>query len=646
MQRYLFQKNKKSTQYEGKSIVLFFADATAIDIRIEIVHIESMRRYLFGVFLTLLLSLAVTSSASAQALSQRWMCLDAHYCSDSSAGCAGVGNRWHRAKLTSKEGAEALPNADTYVVECFTVNNEVLCTTGSEAADTKVFGANNMPKLNSAINYRFEGMFKADGQTVAPNPTKADATGKIAPVEWQSFSKYTARKFLAVNFFSGENAQPGSAGGQQQGTLEFEVAKSDCVAINWDPFGRVFDAQTLEPIKGAVVTLMMKNGSSYKAATNADFGGFSAITNPQTTKGDGLFEFVVPDNTYKLQVSAPGYTFPLTSLSSLNSGYSRIYKDIYPAQTGEDIVQKGKIQHRDIPLVATGANQDNPVELIEYFTTLDKVTGEYVIEGRVSHPFAKVNVWTDKEGYGTAANPHFRVAATAKADVDGKFQVRVDQSAFEQGEVVSNLEVVKQPLTTGSMSWIDRLMGLFVKDANAQDSRANAAIQPIPNYLEGVAYDRNNNPIPNAQVSVYVQGSQVPYHSVVADETGKFVISSEYWPFMPYSLEYTSANGTTTEVSTSTYMEQNAEYHKANNVDSNILKLKNGTVVRETPGEDVGMKKGDANTNMMKSSPQYAFIVTIMLIIMLIVIAVILVLFVKNKNKGKTMVPPSGDNMS
>lgn len=625
---------------------LFLTDATALDNMLEIVHIESMRRYLFGVFLTLLLSLAVTSSASAQALSQRWMCLDAHYCSDDSAGCAGVGNRWHRARLTTKEGAEALPNSDTYVVECFTVNNQVLCTTGNEAGDTKVFGASNLTKLNSAINYQFEGMFKSDGQTAAPNPTKADATGKIGSVEWQSFSKYTARKFLAVNFFSGENAQPGSAGGQQQGTLEFEVAKSDCVAINWDPFGRVFDAQTLEPIKGAVVTLMMKNGSSYKTATNADFGGFSAITNPQNTKADGLFEFVVPDNTYKLQVSAPGYTFPLTSLSSLNSGYSRIYKDIYPAQTGEDIVQKGKIQHRDIPLVATGAHQDNPVELVEYFTTLDKVTGEYVVEGRVSHPFAKVNVWTDKEGYGTAANPHFRIAATAKADVEGKFQVRVDQSAFEQGETVSQIEVVKQPLTTGSMSWIDRIMGIFVKDANAQDNRANAAIEPIPNYLEGVAYDRNNNPIPNAQVSVYVEGSKVPYHSVVADETGKFVISSEYLPFLPYTLEYTSANGTTTAVSTSTYMTQNAEYHKTNNVDSNVLKLKNGTIVRETPGGDVGMKKGDSNTSMMKSSPQYAFIVTIMLIIMLIVIAVILVLFVKNKNKDKTMMPPSGDNMS
>jgi hypothetical protein len=108
--------------------------------------------------------------------------------------------------------------------------------------------------------------------------------------------------------------------------------------------------------------------------------------------------------------------------------------------------------------------------------------------------------------------------------------------------------------------------------------------------LEGIAYDRNGTVIPNAEVSVYAVGSKVPYHTVTADAKGMFKISSEYLPFMPYTIEYTSANGTTTQVSTSTYMTQNAEYHKANNVDSNVLKLKNGTIVRETPGsKDVAM---------------------------------------------------------
>lgn len=616
----------------------------------KFVHIDCMRRYFYGVLLTLLLSFLAVSTASAQgaSLSQRWMCLDVKYCTDPSAGCAGVGTLPHRAKIANKSGVAAVSNADTYIVECFSVGTDITCTTGNVAADTKVFGQNNVAKLATAIDYKFEGMFKTDGQTAVANPTKSDAIGTIGPVEWQSQSVYTARKFLAVNFFSGENAMPGAAGGQQQGTLEFEVAKSDCEAVNWDPFGRVFDSQTLEPIKGATVTLMRKDGSTYKAVSNADFGGASTIINPQSTLADGLFSFVVPDATYKLQVSAGGYTYPLTSLSSLNSAYSRIYKDIYPAQTGEDIVQKGKIQHRDIPVVATGTHQDTPVALMDHFTYIDKVSGEYVVEGRVSHPFAKVNVWSDKVGYGTAANPHFRIAATAKADAGGTFQVRVDQSAFEVGESVSEIEVIKQPLTTGSLSWVDRVMGLFVKDVEAAATRQTVAIQPIPNYLEGIAYDRNGTVIPNAEVSVYAVGSKVPYHTVTADAKGMFKISSEYLPFMPYTIEYTSANGTTTQVSTSTYMTQNAEYHKANNVDSNVLKLKNGTVVRETPGsKDVAMKKGGNGENMMKSSPQYAFIVTIMLIVMLVVIAVILVLFVKSKNKNsQTMTPPPGDNMS
>lgn len=604
-----------------------------------------MRRYLYGLFLTLALLFLVASSANAQtpALSQRWMCLDVKYCTDSSATCSGLGQPAHRGKIMTKEGAEALPNADTYILECFSIGSEIVCTTGSNAGDMKVYGhTNNLTKLN-AIRYEFQGMFKPDGQTAAANPTKSDALGKVGPFEWQSFSEYTGRKFLAVNFFQGANAQPGAAGGQQQGTLEFEVAKSDCVAVNWDPYGRVFDSKTLEPIKGAVVTLLRKDGTTYKTLTSADLGGATNIVNPQTTAADGLFTFVVPDATYKLQVTAGGYTFPLTSLSSLNSAYSRIYSDIYPAQTGEDIVQKGTIQHRDIPVTANATSQDNPVELMEYFNFIDKVSGEYVVEGRVSHPFAKVNVWTDKEGMATAKKPHFRIAATAKADAAGKFQVRVDQSAFEVGEVVSQVEVVKQSLTTGAVSWIDRIMGLFVAKAHAQSTRAEASIPPIPNYLEGFAYDRNGNAIPNAKVTVYAQGSRVPYHSVQADEAGKYVVSSEYLPFVPYTIEYTSANGTTTQIDTKAFLEQNAQYHQENNISSNVLKLRDGTVVRETPGDDVSMKNGDSK-NMMKSSPQYAFIVTIMLIIMLVVIAVILVLFVKNRNKEQAM-PPT-DNLS
>jgi len=593
---------------------------------------------LFFAFFALIIFSSGTVSAQEASLNQRWVCLDLEWCGDrAGTSCSGEGQPAHRAKISTKEGAKALLGADAYIVECFSVDGATMCTTGTPENDATVFSENRVAQLNSSVQYRYDGMYGVDGKTVVTNPVRSTVSGEIGPFEWQSMTPGNLpRKFLAVNFFSGENAQPGSAGGQQQGTLEFEVAKADCVSFSWDPYGRVFDAKTLEPVKGATVQLMLQRASGEYTVFNAsELKGFGTFKNPQVTRSEGAFNFVVPDGTYKLAVSAPGYKFP-GALSSLAAGYEDVYSDIYPAQTGEAIVQKGQIQHRDIPLeVAAGSvSQNNPVELLEYFITLDKGRSVYVVEGRVSHPLTKVQVWTDKEGVASSGKENFRVAATANADAGGKFKVMVDQNSLDEGEYVSEIELIKKTLASPQAGLVERIMSYIIPDVNAQSSTVQVDLPPIPNYIEGIAYDASNNPMAGATVEVFMERSKKAFYTTTADELGYFRVSSENLPFMPYTLRYTSTAGVSVSVPTKTFLSQNDAYLKDNNVNVNQYETQDGEVLENAGINNEFDKMSGSDSAKSVLSQPFGIALAILVIVMLVVIAVLLVLLVRKKKMG------------
>ena len=134
------------------------------------------------------------------------------------------------------------------------------------------------------------------------------------------------------------------AGGQQQGTFTFEDTK--CVSIEWDPYGRVFDSQSLEPIPGVQVGLFDNlNPQQLTQTTN----------NPQIIQQDGTFNFLSKAGTYYLNVlqMPSGYSF--VANPRLNANYGKAYSQrngspsIY--KPGQPIVETaGNPQHRDIPL--------------------------------------------------------------------------------------------------------------------------------------------------------------------------------------------------------------------------------------------------------------------------------------------------------
>jgi len=515
-------------------------------------------RSLFFVTLFILAAVAIPSGVMAQAAkTERWVCLEAV------KPLSGKGNAAFRQTLQTKPDQKPLANTDTYIVECLATDGGQICSTANATTDQTVYGKNNLAEMQTKANYEFVGLYKNDGTTPETNPMKADGTGELGNPEWESHSAHIPRKFMALNYWDPAPVVDGTVGGQQQGTFSFDAAEKNCTLISWDPYGRLFDATTLEPIMNASVTLQMKKGTSFVKVTTDDVPGGNII-NPQTTKEDGEFSFVVPDGDYKL-VTSP---LPLTVVSSIDVNYTKAYSDIYPAVTGEEIQQRGAIQHRDIP-VATAATNRAP-KLMNYFYEANN-SGSLVIQGKASHPLTRVIAKSAKV---FAANPNekvpYRDIATVTADKFGMFSITINQAKLEKtetyDEVFSSLELVKTDLRqpgVASLTFPERAAAFImslVRPAEAATAGSSTTIpfEPIPRYLEGYAYDANGKPLTNVTVEVYMTMSNKPYSSVKSDVNGYFKLTSEYLPKYPYELRYKTANGVVVKMAPSKFIAQNA----------------------------------------------------------------------------------------
>ena len=387
-----------------------------------------MKKTLFVVLLSLFISgYALVKSVHAQpAQTERWVCLEA-------VGDWKVDN--FGQTLKAKDAAKPLPNTETYIVECVATDQGQICTTGRESSDQTVYKKSNLSELTATGQFTYYGMYtSSDKKTDAPNPLVSDATGGINDIYWRANSSHLPRKFLAMNYYepTGTGAA-GEVGALQQATFTFEQASmaKDCVAISWDPYGRVFDAQTLEPISNASVTLMFKKADVFVKMTPSDVLGGNLI-NPQVTLADGGFSFVVPDGDYKLVIGAPNQL--TAAISEVHTNYTKAYSELYPyvpADIDGVIQERGAIQHRDVPVKTVGTS--TVPKMMDYFYEADTASGNSIIEGTVSHPLTKLVAHSVKVSTAdpTQKTP-YREIGTTTADNLGKFFLEIKQSSLEK----------------------------------------------------------------------------------------------------------------------------------------------------------------------------------------------------------------------
>lgn len=504
------------------------------------------------------------------------VCVKTQLCSDKEAPCAkpAVAEQGiHRVLLTGigelhRKLTVSNPDQPIWLVECIQKGTadkpQYTCTTGNAQLDAKVFGKNNLAELQGEYGYAAR-MYKADGRSTTTSEITED--NRQDAYEWETtLTKNTERVssvFMAM-YSPGETEvlksqdQPS----QKQATLAF----SDACKLVVDPYGRVFDSYTLEPLANASVELTKKRSNNeFTKVQEGEVIG--ELSNPYITKQDGLFSFIVPPGTYKLNAKKEGYTFTREHINPLAvEMYSNVYK-------GEEVVQEGEPVHRDIPLEpqdkkkAEAYSAANPIEFINVFPSLNKEQNIYVIEGRVSHPRAKVSVFgqlPNKRKPGEMIRT--RELASKEADSFGRFRLEVNLNLLRSGEIIGDLEAVKKRIpvtrTQSFMGPLDAVVAFVgnVIAVEAQERPSDKAVMKLPpvlNYISGYAMNESGTVLPNAQVHIMLTTSNNPVYTTTADASGWFEITTEYIPSVPYEIVFEN-NGQTVTMATDEFIARNS----------------------------------------------------------------------------------------
>jgi len=331
-------------------------------------------------------------------------------------------------------------------------------------------------------------------------------------------------------------------------------ANSNCTAISWDPYGRVIDSRTLEPIPNVVVSLKNANKNNVLELTrNLENPVFR---NPFYTNRQGGFNFAVTPGTYYLFPQHPDFTFPpeptllqkaLSALSLFDPleeyiQRTRPHGKIYENSQEAIIETAGIIERRDLILDPKNSNyQGWAPELISVQNSRQGI--QQFVNGVVSHPKSIIH----------AAIANKEIAQTT-ANMEGEFQLLLPVSQIPSGAEEFTLTVEKVPLVSGI----------------APLTSAKQSFTLIPAALAGFIFGADQKIIPNAKVEIVVTSiGAFPYTTVYADTNGFISLPHQTLPVEEFYLQITppSPNSTTSfKLTIEEFKKLNRVYLKATKV--------------------------------------------------------------------------------
>lgn len=395
-----------------------------------------------------------------------------------------------------------------------------IITTGNQAADQELapFGA----KYVAGVMQYLEG-----------SPTMTTQDGNIhvvlGAVPTYQPARHTPAQFFAV--FPREPkptsapGEGGTIGGLQQGPLTLEQifapgSTQDCASIAWDPEGRVFDANTLEPMENVKVTLL----NSEKKPVNQ-----IEIVNPDTTDILGNYTFYVEEGDYYLTVKAPAGYEMITADSQVNPGYAKAYYNLYTKDsiiveridTPEEQMQEApNVEHRDIPLISKTGKTIRPLSVLSH--TEIGVDDGTLYEGQTSHPLTKITILQGGQAI-----------AQGEADKSGAYAVPVS-SALIDPQVPVDLSYEKVDLTKDVLSLIRKYIGIVYAEVNSITIRT----QPLIRHIDGYAFDQNGRVMSFAVVNIRLTDTGEIAIQTNADKDGHFTIPDGTEPSFPFYFEF------------------------------------------------------------------------------------------------------------
>lgn len=400
-----------------------------------------------------------------------------------------------------------------------------------------------------------------------------------------------------------------------------ETEENNCVTLFWDPFGRVFDAVSLDPIPYVDVVLIdYKTGKPAAIAPPSPNWDYTKINN-------GIYNIMTDrEGDYQLQVTPPP-THLFTRKINLPASYSTVYSEIYlPGDVFHEVpmpavVPKGfdySKYHHDIPVVPLNkpyiANPEDVYVVQSSVRSSDM--GSFInYSGRATFPKAKVCLVgaTSKKIYGACVN----------AEQYGNFRMNIkkDDVPTEKLFMIAQRVDLTKPLDTSNILDLSR-----VDFTNPK----LASIEPTLHFVEGYAYDNKGQIIPNAKISIRLKDGGRVFSWKKADAKGYFKIESKMLPFLEYYLEFTSPSLSTPLIqSTSEFVKLNNKYYENINSGSGAAKSSKAnnqstdTFNPDTPGSNV-----PTSTNRLSLTK---LLVTGLIVLFLVVVLVAIFIYIKKR---------------
>lgn len=395
--------------------------------------------------------------------------------------------------------------------------------------------------------------------------------------------------------------------------------QTKCVVISWDPYGRVFDAVSLEPIADTEVTLidtLTGNQAIQKYNWSNDFTGADGVYNIQVEK----------EGTYRIKADpVTSHTFSLTP--KLSPNWSKIYSDLY--YPGTDIFEKTNIvTHYDIPLQPISTPYREAVAQIVNGTLKSRSMGDFIVyTGRETFPMASVCLIDDAgKTVGKCVNANnigmFTIAIQKNKVPQGKIQITASKVDLNNLDFYKNNQKV-ETLNIGSL---------------IQDSKIKKAFyfEPILSYVEGYVYDKQGVTIPGAEVLVKLKINNKLFYQTKADDSGLFTIYSNRLPYLEYYLEFINpVTGEKITSSTSEFVSKNKIYLDSGKIDLMKATKEDQPIINPTTGELNNIisrpKKNNQTSPLTKNAFNPMILIISLILILLVITTSVIFIYIKKR---------------
>ncbi len=449
--------------------------------------------------------------------------------------------------IVSGEGF--LPGRQTFIVGCVLgSDSRYKCTTGSQQLDEELADLGFATSQDYPEGFVYE--FKAKENPITPQ------TNRIRTVVRSFSNQFASHVFFGIYPFSAGDQVETEGATVKLGTINFQAAAKNCVSIQWDPTGYVFDAQTLEPIPDVEVRVLKDDGTAVEGI------GFQDIIK---TQQDGSFSFFVDPGKYIIEIDSDEYIFP-TELEEVNPDYNNSFKgqdykceipgfSLYTQQAVFDET-KGELIRCDVPLkkrLDVGEQRIADPRIYE--------SGIFALGKRY---MLKAHIWPLRAYVGVFAADKLITYSRAE---DGWWEESIDAEEIPQGSSIrlqvilpEDLQQYLQP-EEDDQSLLQKIFKFLKTEVFALSD--SVELTPIPRYLEGFVYDKQQNISPGAEVEIVDEATGRILLVVKADENGFIRVLPEYLPIFPYYLRVKN-DKETFDLSVDEFINQNITYLQTN----------------------------------------------------------------------------------